>query len=62
MWLAGALGVACGTENYLLAMIALTLAAIILAAIRPLESKFGGRSDCQNEDVSAPSDNDTPME
>lgn len=40
MWLAGALGVACGTESYLLAFIALVLAAIILAAIRPLEDKL----------------------
>ena len=40
MWLAGALGVACGTENYLLAFIALCLAAIILAAVRPLEDKL----------------------
>ncbi|MBO6677658.1 MgtC/SapB family protein [Parvibaculum sp.] len=62
MWLAGALGVACGTENYLLAVIALALAAIILAAIRPLESRFGERSDNQKDDVGGPSGNDTPGE
>lgn len=40
MWLAGALGVACGMENYLLGFIALVLATLVLVAIRPLEVKF----------------------
>jgi putative Mg2+ transporter-C (MgtC) family protein len=40
MWLAGALGVACGTENYSVAFIGLILATIILVALRPLESGF----------------------
>lgn len=37
MWLSGALGVACGTENYLMGFVALVLAAIILIALRPIE-------------------------
>ena len=48
MWLAGALGVACGTESYLLAFIALVLAAIILAAIRPLEDKLNDEREDHN--------------
>ena len=37
MWLSGAIGVACGAERYGLAAIALVLATIILALLRPLE-------------------------
>lgn len=40
MWLAGALGVACGTENYSVAFIGLVLATIILVALRPLEARL----------------------
>lgn len=40
MWLAGALGVACGTENYTVAVIGLVLATIILVVLRPLEARF----------------------
>lgn len=41
MWLAGALGVACGMENYNIGAVALVLATLILAAMRPLETKLG---------------------
>lgn len=54
MWLAGALGVACGTENYLVAFIALVLAAIILAAIRPLEEKLYDGDSSGNNSSDAP--------
>ncbi len=40
MWLAGALGVACGTENYTLGLVAVVLGAIILVALRPLETRL----------------------
>ncbi|MDP1776120.1 MAG: MgtC/SapB family protein, partial [Moraxellaceae bacterium] len=40
MWLAGALGVACGTENYALGLVAVVLGAIILVALRPLEARL----------------------
>ena len=45
MWLAGALGVACGTQNYSVAVIGLVLATIILVALRPLESRFSSDED-----------------
>lgn len=53
MWLAGALGVACGTENYLVALVGLLLATVILVAIRPLETHFSrgkDRSSAYGED------------
>ena len=45
MWLAGALGVACGTENYLVALVGLFLATVILVVIRPLETHFSTGKD-----------------
>lgn len=45
MWLAGALGVACGTENYLVALVGLFLATVILVVIRPLEAHFSTGKD-----------------
>ncbi|MEQ8268714.1 MAG: MgtC/SapB family protein [Parvibaculum sp.] len=49
MWLAGALGVACGMENYKIGAVALVLATIILAAIRPLEAKLGDKTERSKE-------------
>lgn len=45
MWLAGAVGVACGSAHYLLAVVALVLATIVLAMLKPLERWLvpGGR-------------------
>ncbi|MFN4229361.1 MgtC/SapB family protein [Parvibaculum sp.] len=45
MWLAGALGVACGMQNYTVAFTGLILAILILAVIRPLEWKFGRKAE-----------------
>jgi len=42
MWLAGAIGVACGAERYALAIIALVLATIVLALLGPLERFLPG--------------------
>lgn len=40
MWLAGALGVACGAGYYLLAVIATAMAMIILTGLRRLEKVY----------------------
>jgi putative Mg2+ transporter-C (MgtC) family protein len=42
MWLAGAIGVACGAGYGILAVMATVLAAIILVAVRWLEGHFKG--------------------
>lgn len=42
MWLSGAVGVACGAEYYGLALIAVVLATIVLALLRPFERLFPG--------------------
>ena len=42
MWLSGAIGVACGAERYGLAVMALALATVILALLRPLERFLPG--------------------
>ena len=44
MWLAGAIGVACGVGYGILAVMATVLAAIILVAVRWLET-YAGRKD-----------------
>lgn len=62
MWLAGALGVACGTENYLLAVIALVLATIILAAIRPLEDRLNDVPEAGGGDTTDVPGDDTHKE
>ena len=38
MWLAGAIGLACGAGNFAVAAIALVMAILILAILRPLEA------------------------
>ena len=43
MWLSGAVGVACGAEYYSLAIVAVVLATIVLALLRPLERLFPGK-------------------
>jgi putative Mg2+ transporter-C (MgtC) family protein len=45
MWLAGAIGVACGAGYGILAIMATVLAAIILFAVRWLEVHFKGKDD-----------------
>lgn len=40
MWLAGALGVACGSGHYVLAVISMLLATAVLALLRPLEKRW----------------------
>lgn len=45
MWLAGALGVACGMENYSVAVIGLVLATIVLVLLRPIESRLSREKD-----------------
>lgn len=42
MWLSGAVGVACGSQRYALAVISVILAAIVLAVLRPLERILPG--------------------
>lgn len=37
MWLAGAIGVACGSGRYLIAVVALVLAFVIVSVMRPVE-------------------------
>jgi putative Mg2+ transporter-C (MgtC) family protein len=49
MWLSGAVGVACGAERYGLAIIALVLATIILALLRPLERFLPGNGSSQRD-------------
>lgn len=44
MWLSGAVGVACGSGHYVLAVIPTVLATIVLALLRPLEKKLTGSS------------------
>jgi putative Mg2+ transporter-C (MgtC) family protein len=41
MWLAGAIGLACGAGYYVVAVVATLLAAFILAALRRLEHRLG---------------------
>lgn len=59
MWLAGAVGVACGAEHYALAIIALILATIVLAVLRPIErflpGNGSGKGD-KSETKATPSD------
>jgi len=43
MWLAGAVGVACGAGYYVVSVFATLLAAFILAALRWLEHRFGAK-------------------
>jgi putative Mg2+ transporter-C (MgtC) family protein len=43
MWLAGAIGVACGAGYYVVAVVATRLAAFILAALRRLEHRLGAK-------------------
>jgi len=43
MWLAGAVGVACGAGYYVVAVLATLLAAFILAALRRLEHRLGSK-------------------
>jgi putative Mg2+ transporter-C (MgtC) family protein len=45
MWLAGAVGLACGLERYGLAVLAAALAVIILAVLIPLESLIDRAAD-----------------
>ena len=45
MWLAGAVGLACGLERYGLAVLAAGLAVIILAVLMPLDSWIGRSRD-----------------
>jgi putative Mg2+ transporter-C (MgtC) family protein len=49
MWLAGAIGVACGVGYGILAVMATVLAAIILVAVRWLET-YAGRKDGRSSD------------
>jgi putative Mg2+ transporter-C (MgtC) family protein len=42
MWMAGALGVACGAGYYVLALIATVLTVLILAALKRMEAGLGG--------------------
>lgn len=44
MWLSGAVGVACGSERYALAVFSVSLAAIVLAVLGPLERILPGSS------------------
>lgn len=44
MWLSGAVGVACGSERYALAAFSVSLAAIVLAVLGPLERILPGSS------------------
>ena len=52
MWLAGAIGVACGAGYGILAIMATVLAAIILFAVRWLEVHFKGNDDEHPRDAS----------
>jgi putative Mg2+ transporter-C (MgtC) family protein len=45
MWMAGALGVACGAGYYVLALIATFLTVLILAALQRLDARLGTRAD-----------------
>jgi uncharacterized membrane protein YhiD involved in acid resistance len=38
LWLAGAVGLACGLEHYALAILGALLAVVILAVLMPVES------------------------
>ena len=49
MWLAGAIGVACGVGYGILAVMATIFAAIILVAVRWLET-YAGRKDGRSSD------------
>jgi len=49
MWLAGAIGVACGVGYGILAVMATVFAAIILVAVRWLET-YAGRKDGRSSD------------
>lgn len=49
MWLAGAIGVACGTERYGLALIALLLATVILALLGPLTRLVPGNGSAKGD-------------
>lgn len=40
MWLAGAVGVACGSGHFALAVISMLLATAVLALLRPLEKRW----------------------
>jgi putative Mg2+ transporter-C (MgtC) family protein len=51
MWLAGAIGVACGAGYGILAIMATVLAAIILVAVLWLEVHFEGKNDKHSRDV-----------
>jgi putative Mg2+ transporter-C (MgtC) family protein len=51
MWLAGAIGVACGAGYGILAIMATVLAAIILVAVRWLEVRFKGNDEERSRDT-----------
>jgi putative Mg2+ transporter-C (MgtC) family protein len=51
MWLAGAIGVACGAGYGILAIMATVLAAIILVAVRWLEVHFKGKDEERSRDT-----------
>ncbi len=40
MWLAGAIGLACGAGRYLIALIAVVLAVLILTVVKRFEARF----------------------
>ncbi|ABS61681.1 MgtC/SapB transporter [Parvibaculum lavamentivorans DS-1] len=60
MWLAGALGVACGMEKYMLGGVALALAAIVLMALRPLEARLSHRRGNARENEDQAERDDAP--
>lgn len=49
MWMAGAVGVACGAGYYLMALIAVALSVVILIAINLFESRFLGSGENDDE-------------
>jgi putative Mg2+ transporter-C (MgtC) family protein len=54
MWLAGAIGVACGLGRFTIALMAMVLAVLVLTVFRIIERLFFGRSTSTTERSSAP--------
>lgn len=58
MWLAGAIGLACGAGNYTVAGFALVLAVLILAILRPIETWLWPGQRGEESPGQTPSDHD----
>ncbi len=56
MWLAGAIGLACGIGIWQVAVIATLLAIVVLAALRAVEKRLLGKRDRDRTDVSPKDD------